>query len=108
MNKAKPTPGLFYYRGATVFRGADPATIANWPHGYLPMAKFPFATMADGVSPRDASYLCDLMNKGCHYDALVQALSNILDATARTTNSEVCQMGDFSEARAALAKARGE
>lgn len=39
---------------------------------------------------------------------LYEALNRIVSSVARTTSEDVCQSSDFDDARAALAKARGE
>lgn len=39
---------------------------------------------------------------------LYAALSQIVDSVARTASGEVCQTSDFTAARAALSRARGE
>lgn len=39
---------------------------------------------------------------------MYEALKEIVEAVARTTSGEVCQLGDFSAARDALAKASGK
>jgi len=38
---------------------------------------------------------------------MFQALQEIVDAVARTTSGDVCQVSDFDFARAALSKAKG-
>ena len=39
---------------------------------------------------------------------LLEALQDVVNSVARCTSGDVCQMSDFSSARAAIAKATGE
>lgn len=106
MSEAKFTPGPWQYRPnrfddwGTVRAGEDFICQAKHPH------------YAEEVLAEHRRLETDPWEANARLIAaapdLYEALYRIVDSVARCESGDVCQTSDFDDARAALAKARGE